>query len=240
LQDEEELNAGLGAWVFFVRGDPNLGSMTKIIPTIAYQLARSQPDLRASIAAAARQYKDNYQSGSLEDQFELLIMKSLENAQAQPVQEQNHLAGVPVVLVFDALDEVSGDLVRLLKSLKKLVDGQDRFRVLVTTRPEPSIMHAFEQSGIDTRLKQVSMEEIDRAEADGDIRSFLAARFDRLRFNKELISAHPGAIAAGAGGLFVCARAVMGYLGGLKTPEVSKKRLTEIPVTTRLLIACLN
>lgn len=217
----------LGAWFFFLRGDPNRGSVARIVPTIAYQLARSQPAFLSHIATAAREYRDRYQSGSLEEQFESLIMKPLESVQAQSL----NLPKRRVVIVLDALDEADGDLISLLKSLKKTVEKQDFFRIVITTRPEPVVTNAFTQAEVDTNSKRVIMEKIPRDTVDGDIRIFLESRFEFLRFGKELIDSHPEAIAVlteRAEGLFIYARTVMNYLKEIKTLEVSTDKLAEI------------
>jgi hypothetical protein len=217
----------LGAWFFVLRGDANRGSTAKIVPTIAYQLARSQPAFLSHVATAAREYKDKYQSGSLEEQFESLIMRPLES-----IQDQNQgLPKGPVVIVLDALDEADGDLTGLFRSLKKLVDKHDRFRILITTRPEPMITNSFDQAEVDTTSKQVIMENIPREDVDGDIRIFLESRFKNLRFGKKLLDSHPEAITmltARAEGLFIYARTVMNYLKEIKTLEVSTDKLAEI------------
>jgi nucleoside-triphosphatase THEP1 len=216
----------LGAWFFFLHGDANRGSTAKVVPTIAYQLARSQPAFLSYIAKAVREYKDKYPSGSLEEQLESLIINPLKRAQASSESD----CGNPIVIVLDALDEVDGGLTNMLKSLKKLVDKHERIRILITTRPESAVVKSFDQAEIDTKSKQAVMENIPRTDADGDIRIFLKSRFKSLRHEEQLLNAHPDAIdtlTKKAERLFIYARTVIEYLDH-KVREVSLRRLTEI------------
>jgi hypothetical protein len=215
----------LGAWFFFLRGDANRGSTAKIVPTFAYQLAHSQPNFRPHIARAVREYKNKYQSGSLEKQFESLILNPLD--ESRTICEST--SGDPIVIVLDALDEADGDLANLLKSLKKLADEHKRIRIFITTRHKPAVDRYFDQAGV-TKSKQAVMENIPGNESDGDISAFLKTRFNSLPYEKQLRDAHPNAIdmlATKAERLFIYARTAIEHLDH-RTLEVSVRRLNAI------------
>jgi hypothetical protein len=218
----------LGAWFFFLHDDANRGSTAKVVPTIAYQLARSQPVFLPYIANAAREYTDKHQSESSEVQFdfELLIMDPLKEAQALSDSD----SGNPIVIVLDALDEADGDLVNLLRSLKILADKHERIRILITTRPESAVVKSFDEAEVDAKSKQAVMENIPRNDADGDIRIFFKSRFESLRCGKKLLDTHPDAIdtlTKKADRLFIYARTVINYLDH-KVRKVSLQRFADI------------
>jgi hypothetical protein len=227
LEDEGHL----GASFFFVRSDAGaLGSMHSVFPTITFQLASLQSTLRPYIANAAREFT-RFQSRSLKEQLETLILAPLSAAQGQI----SDLPEKPIVIVLDALDEASGDLDIFLDLLKVLVDKHPRLRILITTRPESPILHAFSKAGISASSRRVEMEHIDRDVVDGDIRHFFKASFDKLRWRNELCSAHPDAIEVltrRAEGLFIYARTVINHLS-VNKPEKAVHRLSVILDDTR-------
>jgi hypothetical protein len=77
---------------------------------------------------------------------------------------------------------------------------------------------------------QVDLEDVPRDEIDMDIRNFLIARFQTLRYGKQLLEAHPDSIdtlAKKAEKLFIYARTVIEHLNH-KVREVSLRRLAQI------------
>jgi hypothetical protein len=72
-----EKEGRLGASFFFVRSDASaLSSMHSVFPTVAFQRASLQPVLRPCIAKAAREFM-KFQSRSLKEQLETLILAPL-------------------------------------------------------------------------------------------------------------------------------------------------------------------
>jgi hypothetical protein len=221
-----EAEGQLGASFFFVRGDTGaLGSTQSVFPTIAFQLASLQSTLRPYIATAAREFM-KFQPRSLKEQSETLLLAPLATAQ----REIAELPKKTIVIVLDALDEANGDLGGFLVSLKELLDKQDCFRVLITTRPESSVLHALCKADIIASAHHFDMERIDRNVVDGDIRHFFKAGFDELRWRDALYSAHPNAIEVltkRAEGLFIYARTVINHLT-VNKPEKALHRLVAI------------
>jgi hypothetical protein len=215
----------LGASFFFIRSDTGaLGSMQSVIPTLAYQLASLQPALGPHISRAAREFM-KLQSGSPKEQMESLILKPCKSA----LNEQNS-SGNPIVIVLDALDEAGEDLGNVLAALKILLDSQSRFRVLVITRPERSISHAFRLAGVEASKTQKDMENIPQAVVESDIQHFLTDNFRKLQWGDELSKKHPDAISKltkRSEGLFIYARTAINHLAA-KTPEKAVHRLTVI------------
>jgi hypothetical protein len=165
------------------------------------------------------------ESRSPKEQLESLILVPLTAAQAESAYPSED-----IVVVLDALDEASGDLITFLKQLKELIDKQHRFRILITTRPESPILHDLSKAGISASARRVDLEHIDRDVIDGDIRRFFEAGFDDLRWRDELCSVHPNAIellTKRAEGLFIYARTVINHLSVSK-PETAMHRLSTI------------
>jgi hypothetical protein len=221
-----EKEGRLGASYFFVLNDAGAhGSTLNVIPTIAFQLASSQPALRPYIASAAREYVKS-ESRSIKEQLETLILAPLTVAQGDTSKPPEK----PNIIVVDALDEASGDLDSFLKALKELVDKQHRFRILITTRPESPILHALSKADITASARRVELEHIDRDVVDKDIRLFLHTSFHELRWRDRLLSAHPHAVSfltEKAERLFIYAKTVARHLDH-KIPEVSVQRLKAI------------
>jgi hypothetical protein len=201
--------------------------MHSVFPTVAFQLASLQPVLRPCIAKAAREFM-KFQSRSLKEQLETLILAPLTAAQA----EIAYASGDPVVVILDALDEASGDLITFLKALRELVDKQHRLRIVISTRPEAPILHALRKADIIASARRVDMENIDRNVVDGDIRHFFEAGFSDLRWRGELMLAHPNVIellTKRAEGLFIYARTVLNHLSfSVNTPEKAVHRLSAV------------
>jgi hypothetical protein len=227
LEDEGRLVASF----FFVRSDAGaLGSMHSVFPTIAFQLASLQSTIRPYIAIAAREFMKS-SSRSLQEQLQTLILTPLCAANRRISSRSDK----PITIILEALDEASGDLDIFLDLLKVLVDKHPRIRILITTRPESHILHAFNKAGVNTSSHRAEMEHIDRDVSDGDIRHFLKTNFDKLRWRNELYSAHPDAIEVltkRAGGLLIYARTVINHLA-VNNPEKAVHRLSAILDNTR-------
>jgi hypothetical protein len=221
-----EKEGSLGASFFFVGSDAGaLGSMLSVFPTITFQLASLQPALRPYVATGAREFL-KFHSRSPREQLETLILAPLMAAQGDSLNPPEK----PVIIVIDALDEASGDLDSFLKALKELVEKQDHFRILITTRPKSPVLHALSKADISASAWRVDMERIDRTVVDGDIRRFFEAGFDDLRWRDEFCSAHPNAIellTKRAEGLFIYARTVINHLS-VNTPEKAVHRLSSL------------
>jgi NACHT domain len=128
----------LGASFFFSRGEWDLGHAGKFFTTIATQLAGQSLDLKRYICEAIAKHTDIVDQ-SLYEQGRRLILHPLSRVRAGSLSS-------PLVLVIDALDECEVDhdiriILRVLAEVKTLRTIQ--MRVLITSRPESMISHAF-------------------------------------------------------------------------------------------------
>jgi hypothetical protein len=215
----------LGASIFFDHSDHHLRSTHSTIPRLAYQLAALNPASQPYIEHALREHTRS-PSGTLNNQMESLIVGPMKNARVQDPS----VAEVPVTIVLDALDEAGGDLNSFLQALNALVVAQFCFRIFMTTRPEPPVLHALSETGITRQCMHADMEDTPQIELDADIRHFLQERIALLRWRNELLAAHPYSIellTMKAEGLFIYARTVVDYLDH-PVQETSLQRLDAI------------
>ncbi|ETW77154.1 hypothetical protein HETIRDRAFT_446239 [Heterobasidion irregulare TC 32-1] len=126
----------LGSSFYFVRSQIDRGP-GKLFPTVARDLADFNKGIRHALHEVVKDNKALRVTSKITQQFNNLIL--------QPVARPT-MTG-PLVIVIDALDE-SGDaqaredLLRELASKTKALPSN--FRILITFRPEPDIMRAFQ------------------------------------------------------------------------------------------------
>ncbi|PCH43972.1 hypothetical protein WOLCODRAFT_74792, partial [Wolfiporia cocos MD-104 SS10] len=165
-----ETQGRLGASFFFVRGDADLSTTNFVFPTIAYQLARSQPDFAPRIVDACRMHLTRGpDQQNMERQLYDLIVNPLKS-----ISKQHH----PVVIIIDAVDECTEfALERVPRMLHLLLKGVRDLpfplRILLTTRPELHIETVFSSVDFADAAKPFRLEEIPRSQADRDIKFFL-------------------------------------------------------------------
>ncbi|EMD32669.1 hypothetical protein CERSUDRAFT_99405 [Gelatoporia subvermispora B] len=210
----------LGASFFFIRSTAgDLGSTRLVFPTIAYQLAALCPDFRPAILKAVKEYR-KLPSAQLGVQLERLIL--------EPLKDTTPGHG-PVIIILDAVDECSDDLVQLFKLIKRLNDLHFPLRTLITGRPEFQVEHAVKRAGYTNLMKHFEMEHIPPEVVDADIKLFLTDRFqEKLYCGPELLEMRPNAIDAltqQAEQLFVYAQVVVEALTGQRRVEVALKHL---------------
>ncbi|PCH34558.1 hypothetical protein WOLCODRAFT_155219 [Wolfiporia cocos MD-104 SS10] len=91
-----DVKGHLGASFFFVRGDADLSCIAYVFPTIAYQLALSQPHMHSHIIDACRDPSFRTQDHDIEHQLDHGIIYPLSSVSEHPYS---------VVVIVDALDE---------------------------------------------------------------------------------------------------------------------------------------
>lgn len=215
----------LGATFFFVRGAEKLSTTRFVLPTIAYQLARNQPDLFPIIVEAARAHLRLGEHQQMDFQLDDLIVKPLKTVQA---------SHSPVVIIIDAVDECTNaaqdEVARLLYLLMdKIRDMPFPFRVLVTTRPEQHIENALSSFEFRKVAKPFRLHDIPRTTADSDITQYLEDGFIKFRYKQELIAKRPTAVAdlaKNAEGLFIYASTALDFLfKSVEHPDDAVRRL---------------
>ncbi|KAF7377533.1 NACHT domain-containing protein [Mycena sanguinolenta] len=125
----------LGASFFFKRGHPSRGIGNKLFPTLAYQLALCQPELKQAI------------SGIVEDDPSILdraLSIQLRKLIIDPCRQA--IRNRPLVVVIDGLDECDDQEIQreILRSIGNAIrQGPLPLHFFITSRPEPHIDESF-------------------------------------------------------------------------------------------------
>ncbi|KAJ1302554.1 hypothetical protein OPQ81_002871 [Rhizoctonia solani] len=161
----------LGASFFCSRISSTCRSLVRIVPTLAYQLARYSPAFRSKLCAAL---KNNPDAGTLNvvQQFEKLINEPMIKAKT----------AIPdsVVIVVDALDECDD-----IFSVRQLLDVLLKFaqhlpmKFFVASRPEHVIRDRMMSQG-GTARAIVHLHDIEQSIVEGDIKKYLTEAFSSM------------------------------------------------------------
>lgn len=125
----------LGASFFCARGEADRSDVSRIFPSIAYQLAQKIPSFHTRLVEVMN--TDSQACDAvLKTQLQKLIIEPLRNVTDAPC---------PLVIVIDALDEFEGgarveQMLQVLAEKIPLLPQRLRVRVLITSRPEPHIV----------------------------------------------------------------------------------------------------
>ncbi|KAG5748693.1 hypothetical protein H9Q70_008654 [Fusarium xylarioides] len=129
----------LGASFFFKRGEGSRGNMSKLIPTLARQLAMNIPGMITLIKKAI-DADPSLPTKTVSEQFEKLLKEPLKKFAASSSDPTS------LVFVVDALDECEGEFrIKRLLSLFAELECLDslKLRVFITSRPELPIQLGF-------------------------------------------------------------------------------------------------
>ncbi|KAG9034843.1 hypothetical protein FRB95_012536 [Tulasnella sp. JGI-2019a] len=163
----------LGGEFYFIvdEQDRNKG----IIPVLARQLASwGDRRLRVEIASAIDDDREIVQR-SLEVQFKKLIREPLETL-AEDVDCD------PLVMIFDGLDECDDQYAtRLLRLIgQSFTTLPTHVRIIITSRPEPHLLHQYDAEPLDSRLHVRSLDLEDVGEVEKDIEAFLKQELPQM------------------------------------------------------------
>ncbi|KAG7402518.1 Vegetative incompatibility protein HET-E-1 [Fusarium oxysporum f. sp. rapae] len=173
----------LGASFFFKRGETDRGSLAKFVTTVARRLAWSTPGVASFIKSAA-DADPAIADKAVREQFEKLVREPLSKVTATSLSRPS------IVIVVDALDECERDAnIKLLLELFSTLRfaGSLRVRVLITSRPELPVRHAFSSIG-DTH-QDLILHKIPKPIIEHDMSVFLRHEFANIRncFNEEAV-----------------------------------------------------
>ncbi|CUA74200.1 Ribosome assembly protein 4 [Rhizoctonia solani] len=210
-----ESSKKLAASFFCTRMSPDCRDAKRIVPTIAYQLARRSTPFRSALCKALEEDPD-ISTGIISVQFDRLLKKPLIEAKSNM---PNNL-----VIVVDALDECSDPYVVelfldvLFRSVVELP-----LKFFVTSRPEPIIRRRMmlEGSGLRTILY---LHEIEQSLVQADVELYLKEELKFLAPTDDTIKQ----LAAYAGNLFIYAATAVRYIRPDRRLVDSRKRLETI------------
>ncbi|KAG8711011.1 hypothetical protein FRC11_003849 [Ceratobasidium sp. 423] len=212
----------LGASFFCSRISSTCRSLSRIVPTLAYQLARYSPAFRSALCAVL---ENNPDAGTLNvgQQFEKLI--------SQPMLNSKNPTPESVVIVIDALDECDDTYsVRLLLDVLLKCAERLPLKFFVASRPEHAIRDRMISKG-GTARSIVHLHDIEQSIVEGDIKKYLTEALSSMTpppSPKQI-----DVLAKRAGKLFIYAATVVRYINPEVIPVESAARLETILLETK-------
>jgi hypothetical protein len=211
----------------FVRFDRNQAFEASLfVRTLAYKLAEFDNRLGTAIAEAIQQNRDVIHHTKLLKQFDILIREPLQKSRDKNDDK-------PVVVLIDGLDECN-DHQQLLKllcdpSLKHL----PFLRILVASRPEGDIAHAFQS------CPQILTFTLDTTseETQQDIEHFMAKEFEGIALRNPEFQAMCdrtnalGKLSSRACGLFIWASTMTTFIAGRPMVRLLDALDTKVPLS---------
>ncbi|KZP16022.1 hypothetical protein FIBSPDRAFT_68467 [Athelia psychrophila] len=204
-----------GAFLFFDRNSPIESSPSRVICTLAYQLAEHDEGVRSAVSAAIER-DPQLATAPLITQFKSLLCEPLAAASIGVVG--------PIVIVIDALDECgdakSRQLLLNLLSSPDFAKLPSQFRFLITSRSEPDIEGALYD------CKHVKAVDSSKA-SENDIMLYIKYKIEevfRIRHRREELNVdwlgekEIQRLVQYADGFFIWAATVMGLLFTVKAP----------------------
>ena len=153
----------LAASFFFSRAIPQCSSISKVIPTLAYQLAVSIPQAQEPIKEAFTA-DPSIPDKNLAVQFTKLVY--------QPLLAIKHLIS-PMIVVIDALDECEdkGGAVRLIEIITGAFRGEHSFPLcfFFTSRMEDNIVARFLEPTTHLKTSRLTLEDFKKLQAEEEI-----------------------------------------------------------------------
>jgi hypothetical protein len=164
------------ATYLFKKGEGDRGTAKRFFTTLAAQIVHQVPCIASHVQDALE--KDPFIADkSKKEQFEMLILKPLENCKG--------LSGLPtaIAVAVDALDECDQDddaraIIRLFSIAKESLTSV-RLRFFITSRPDIHIRLGFQSIG--DRYADFALHEIPKPDIEGDIRRFLQWKLAIIR-----------------------------------------------------------
>lgn len=212
---EMKLVGRLGASFFCSRADQESKDVSRIVPTIAYQLAGLLPSFREVLVRQIGEDKD-IGARKIKIQFEKLIRDPLREVQASTPRG--------IVVVIDALDECDrrGGAQDILNALF-LLAGDLPVKFLVTCRPEPGLFSAL-QSKDESYRSVLHLHDIESSFVQADIRTYLEAELREISLPQETLEK----LVEQAGTLFIYAATAVRYIYPKDLPVDSDQRIEQL------------
>ena len=161
---------------FFSRSDGTGDQLTSLAPTLAYRMAvHTLKDAKDAISNAISQDPHIFLA-PLHDQLKKLVL--------EPFDVVAPCGITPYVIIFDGLDETltPDDQQLVLDAITStLYQHNTTIRILVCSRPEPTIVTAFSYPDSVLCSISASFSLNDDMDSDADIRTFLVEKFNKIR-----------------------------------------------------------
>jgi hypothetical protein len=209
-----EANKLLGANFFCSRASGSCQDLNRIVPTIAYQLAKYSPAFRSALCKVLEEDEDDV-SRNVVRQFEKLIWGPLESVK-DAIPEG-------VVVVIDALDECENmHGVRLMLEVLLKFAANLPLKFFVASRPEHAIRDKMtSRSGYSPSVMQ--LHDIEQSIVEEDIKKYLTEELSPI--HPALSPAEINQLAKRAGNLFIYAATTVRYIYPGDIPVDTSARL---------------
>lgn len=204
VAEEYSEKGRLGASFFFERGGGDLASTKLFATTISRQLQDFSKSLRNLVRKITSTSELVYSSG-LASQWEKLVLRPLSELKGQSCES-------PVLIVIDALDECDSQeaAALLIGLLAKLADLENiHIRILVTSRPEASIISGF-RAIPNHKHQGFVLHDIEQTIVDRDITAYYKYQLAKLRLT--ISDANIQTLVERSQGLFIHAATVCRYI----------------------------
>jgi NACHT domain len=204
----------LGSYFAFMRKEQSKDEAYQLLTTLARDLADHHPTFKHALG---RVVKDDSSLRSTRDYrtlFECLLLESLKDL---PLPS-------PILIIIDALNESGAAIGKsgLHTFLaQRLIDLPPNFRVLITSRPENGIEHAFANA---QSIRILYMDDAElAANTEQDIGMYL-----RNELPEEVFKEHGDKLAKAAEGLFQWAAVASGFINSRSRGINMKKRVQRL------------
>jgi len=206
---------------FFSRNDGSRSSYKSLVATIAYQAARTIPELKALINAAVEENPQIFDE-NLEAQAKELLVDPLNTLAGRPGFVADSF---PSLIIVDGLDECDGPQIQchILEIFAEvLCQCNFPLKIFVTSRQETNISGSFESAPLSSLSIHLALS--DKYRPEDDIRAFLEDKFLSIRVShplrKYIPSSWPGAevietLVHKSSGQFVFASTVISFVSSL-------------------------
>ncbi|CAE7171848.1 unnamed protein product, partial [Rhizoctonia solani] len=187
----------LGASFFCSRLRAECRNVNRIIPSIAYQLARFSRPFHHALCNAIEKEPDAH-GGALQMQFDALIK--------DPTLQVQHALPDELIVVIDALDECENKE-STRRMLQVLLNESTNLPIkfILSSRPEPEIRDQMTE-----RVKsRLVLHELDKGQVQGDIERYLREGLAQISPSDAQIAA----LVERAGILFIYAATAVRYIG---------------------------
>ncbi|CUA70733.1 E3 ubiquitin-protein ligase listerin [Rhizoctonia solani] len=214
LAEELESRGQLAASFFCTRSSPECSDPGKIVPTIAYQLARQSTPFQLALSTILGRDPD---IGSLNasTQFKLLLVDPLRDRDLKAQMPQN------LVVVIDALDECSnGGAVEIILDMLFRFGEYLPLKFFLSSRPEPVIYRRMTSQNPNSR-STLHLHEIEKSLVEGDIVLYLTEELEFMSPPEDQISQ----LARLASNFFIYAATAVRYIQPGKRSVDPRKRL---------------
>jgi hypothetical protein len=199
----------LGASFFFSQGVEKRDDALCLFTTIAYQLAKFNPEFRSQLCRILDDDRDATRN---------TIQQQLANLIVQPLKAMDGMLQ-PAIIIIDALDECSDEdhASTILKVLASSIGRLRPFKFLITSRPEYHIRTPLASHIERSIARSLILHDLEKSIVQADIRLFLQHHLSEISRDRHLGTSWPSTkemdrLVSMSSNLFIFASTVIKFL----------------------------